>query len=546
MDVLFSALPLVVVVFLMAGPWPLPATIALPVTALGTLFIRWLWFGADFVGLSADAFAGVIAALTPILIVGGAVALFQALERGGALATWRAWLDSLNPHPIARLMTVAWAFVYLIEGASGFGTPAALAAPILVACGMPAIRAAVICLIFDTFPVTFGAVGTPVWFGMSELGLAEEDILAVGARAGIINAVVALPIVVVSLRLVVQWQTIFRSLPFIAIAVMGCVIPAAIVAQFGSEFPSLIGGGIGLVIAVIAAKFGIGLGKVDARDETENDDLADGENQQAPEASQVPSAGKVLRAFSPLLLCVALLVVTRMPFFPFKSWLTASPSGGLDLGFLQIGISAGGTLLISDIFGTTAAQKLQLLWVPGVIPFVLVALLTPWLLGVPFKTVPAAFAATWARLKGACIALIAGLILVKFLQNNEVDIPACTTILGQAMASGLGPIWPAVAPWLGALGSFFSGSGTMSNLTFAPVQMEVAQKLDLNLVHILALQTIGGGIGNMVCIHNIVAVNSILGLERSEGTVLRKTVLPMVFYALLAFVGGLIVSGLMD
>ena len=86
MDVLFSALPLVVVVFLMAGPWPLPATIALPITALGTLFIRWFWFGADVIGLSADAFAGVIAALTPILIVGGAVAVFQALERGGALA----------------------------------------------------------------------------------------------------------------------------------------------------------------------------------------------------------------------------------------------------------------------------------------------------------------------------------------------------------------------------------------------------------------------------------------------------------------------------
>jgi lactate permease len=103
-----------------------------------------------------------------------------------------------------------------------------------------------------------------------------------------------------------------------------------------------------------------------------------------------------------------------------------------------------------------------------------------------------------------------------------------------------------VAPLLGALGSFFSGSATVSNLTFGPVQHAIAERLGLDPIRVLAMQTAGAAMGNMVCIHNIVAVAAVLGVRRAaadegatsaadpSGSILRLTIGPMLVYALCA------------
>lgn len=527
MDVLLSALPLILAVLLMAGPRPQPATVALPICALVAWLVRLAWFGADPLGVHAAVIAGVLAALTPIIIVAGAIALFQVLDRSGALATWRAWLDALSPHPVARVMTVAWAFAYMIEGASGFGTPAALAAPILVACGMPALRAVVLCLVLNSVPVTFGAIGTPIWFGLDNLGQTPEQLVAIGARSALIHAYCAVPLVLAALGLAFRWATIRASLPFIVLSTLACAVPAAIIARYGNEFPSLIGGGIGLIITVLLARRGIGLGSLHA------DDAA--ELHAAPPASPVPALSQVLRAFAPLLLCVLLLVLTRIPWLPLKAWLTAAPGTWWQLGSLgEFGLGSGLRVELRGILGTAAQENISLLYLPGIIPFLLIALITPWLVGASPRCLAGAAVATWSRLRGPILALFAGLVLVRLLQQSDGVADACTAILGTALAHGLGSVWYLAAPFLGALGSFFSGSCTMSNLTFGPVQVAAARQLGHDVIGILALQAVGGALGNMVCIHNIVAANSIVGLERSEGAVLRRTILPMTGYALLA------------
>ena len=114
-------------------------------------------------------------------------------------------------------------------------------------------------------------------------------------------------------------------------------------------------------------------------------------------------------------------------------------------------------------------------------------------------------------------------------------------IIGRTFATIMGKSWPFFAPLLGALGAFFAGSATVSNLTFAAIQDSIARTLDFDRTSILALQSVGAAMGNMVAISNIVAVSSILGLVNQDGFILKGTVRPLMVYALVAGLSGLII-----
>ena len=143
---------------------------------------------------------------------------------------------------------------------------------------------------------------------------------------------------------------------------------------------------------------------------------------------------------------------------------------------------------------------------------------------------------TFARMKKPVLALSGALVFVKILMVYAEGDPSCSLIIGNALAAFAGSHWQCFASDLGALGAFFSGSNTVSNLTFGPVQSSIAQSLDLNRSVILSAQSAGGAMGNMVCINNIVAVCSILGINNKEGFILKRTVWPMITYGIIAAV----------
>ena len=130
------------------------------------------------------------------------------------------------------------------------------------------------------------------------------------------------------------------------------------------------------------------------------------------------------------------------------------------------------------------------------------------------------------RGKVKLLALLGALVMVKLLMAGGRESMVIT--IGDAFAAAAGPVWPFVASYLGALGAFFSGSATISNLTFAGIQDSIATGLGLDRTVMLALQSAGAAMGNMVCINNIVAVCSILGIANHEGAILKRTVVPMV------------------
>ena len=157
---------------------------------------------------------GLVAAAEILYIVFGAILLLNTLQESGAITAIRQSLLGISQDRRVQVIIIAWLFGSFIEGASGFGTPAVITVPLLVAIGFPAMAAVIAALIIQSTPSTFGAVGTPILIGidaglsgvpavqehLSELGLSQADYLeAVGRWAGVFHGIIGtcLPLVLV-------------------------------------------------------------------------------------------------------------------------------------------------------------------------------------------------------------------------------------------------------------------------------------------------------------------------------------------------------------
>jgi lactate permease len=260
---IFSYLPIILLIWFLTKKRSISSAKALPLTALITYFIVLIIFRHDPVLVHATLVEGLLVAWTPILIIASAVFLFKTMDVTGSLDTIRIWLNSVSKNKIAQLMIVGWAFPFLIEGASGFGTPAALAAPVLVGLGFPPVRVAILALVMNSIPVPFGAVGTPTWFGFSAIELTADETLMIGFKSAIINSVAALIIPALALMFVVKPRSVMKNWLFILLSVFVTVIPFLIIARFSYEFPTLIAGFVGLILTVVLARYKIGLSTVE-------------------------------------------------------------------------------------------------------------------------------------------------------------------------------------------------------------------------------------------------------------------------------------------
>jgi lactate permease len=528
MDFLLAILPIAVLIYVMTKKRPWPSHVSLPFAAALVYFLTLVHFRLDPNLVNATVVNGALSALTPISIIWGAILLSQTMRRSGAEGTISDWLKSVSPNPVAQLMIVGWAFPFMMEGSSGFGTPAAIAAPLLVGLGFDALGVTILTLIMNAVPVTFGAVGTPMWFGFSQVPLSPSEILSVSWKSALVHTIAALFVPIMALRFVVGWAEIRQNLVFIYLSILSCALPSLVLSRFNYEFPSLIGGAVGLCLSVLIAKYQVGLARTYAAKEGED----------APPSQP---RDRVL-AFAPYLLLIAVLVVTRVRFLPLRAWLNAeSPALPLNLGSLGIfSVSVALVFRLESIFGTSSAWSYSALFVPSLIPFVIVVLLSVPLLRIDVRTLKNALADATNRSSGTSMTLVGALIMVQLMTLGGDS--AQTMIIGQTFATLTGRAWPFFAPVLGALGAFFAGSATVSNLTFAGIQDSIARTLGFDRTSILALQSVGAAMGNMVAISNIVAVTSILGLENQDGFVLKRTVIPLLAYALIAGVAGLILA----
>lgn len=530
LNTIFSFAPVILLIWLMIKKNSMPSSKALPLTATVLYFIILIIFKADPNFVHAHVAKGLLVAWTPILIIAGAIFLFKTMETTGGLTIIKKWLNSISENKVAQLMIVGWAFPFLIEGASGFGTPAAIAAPVLVGLGFNPVRVAILALIMNSVPVSFGAVGTPTWFGFSGVELTQAETLEIGFKSALIHTLSALLIPLIALNQIVKWKSIGQNIVFILISILSTVLPFLLLAKFNYEFPSLIGGAIGLIFSVVAAQKKWGLKSTPV--EIKNGGIQSA-SPEPTEKQHIPT-GRLLKALFPLWGTILLLIITRISQLGIKSLLTAAePSISLNLGSLgELNISAALVLGLNNIFETGINWSHPLLYVPSILPFALISILAFVWNKSTMTEVRETLATTITQMKNPTLALLGALVFVNLMMMGGED--SAVNHIGQSLASATGNSWVYFASLMGALGSFFSGSATISNLTFAGIQDSIAVALNLNRTTILALQSVGGSLGNMVCINNIVAVCSVLAIGNKEGHILKQTALPMIIYAALA------------
>lgn len=529
--------PILLLVYWMVKPLPMPSHRALPLTALLILLTVLLYRKMEWLPVTATLVSGVLTALTPITIIAGAMLLMRFMEKSGAQARVNEGLMAISPNPIARLMIVGWAFVFFLEGASGFGTPSAIAAPMLVSMGFSAVRSVLFTLSVGALAVSFGGVGMPMWFGFSQLSLESELLQKVAFEASLMNLVAGLFLPVFSLSLVVGWQKVKANLVFVLLSVLACTVPATIIASFSTEFPSLVGGFIGLVLTIFLAKMGWGLDPEshDHPHHTVKEVL------EHPEIIEIPPS--LIRAMMPLILLVVLLLITRIELLGIRPLLLNTDLlMSLETAFFSFRVSEGGIFIIEDILSTGINWEYKSLYVPALIPFVLVVLVMA-----PFlnqgQNLGRIFAETGTAMKKPAIAMVGALVMVRLmLLEGQGEELSQVKVIGQELAYLAGSSWQYAAPFLGALGAFFSGSGTVSNLTFGGVQLTIAEATGISQVKILALQMVGGSAGTMACINSVVAACAVVGVKGKEGQVIRMAILPLLLYLVVALLVSLFLA----
>lgn len=500
----------------------LPATRAMPLSLLVTAAVAfWVW-QVPGVQLAASILEGWIITFTILVIVFGAIMLLNTLKAAGALAVISAGFSGVSRDHRVQVIIIAWLFGGFLEGASGFGTPAAIGAPLLVALGFPPMAAVVMALIGDSTAVSYGAIGTPVIVGLGEgiPGLSADELRSIAVTASSIDLVIASFLPVMMLALLTRffganksWREGLEIWPFALFSGLAFTLPAYLVARFvGLEFPSILGALVGLGLVVSVARRGWLLPETPWRLPV----LDGGETDIEAPPSTTKASMSLLVAWLPYLVVAGLLILTRIDSLPFKASLQS-----VSVDF-------------KHLLGTEISTSVAPLYLPGTL-FVVVAILV----AVFYRLSAAATAAVWreslGRLLPTAIALGASVPMVRIFINSGVNDAALASMpaaLGQLAAATFAHSWPVFSPFIGALGSFVAGSSTFSNMMFASLQQDAALASDLSPRVILALQMIGSNAGNMICVMNVVAAASVVKLTGKEGEVIRLTLLPALLYCL--------------
>ena len=176
---LIAFVPLIVTIYLMIGrDWG--ASKALPLAWALTAVVALVFWKMNVIDAVAFTLTGFLSALETLIIVFGAILIMNTMSRSGAMSAINGMFMGVTTDARIQAIIVGWAFGAFIEGAAGFGTPAALAAPLLISLGFPPLAAATICLIYNCTPVIFGAVGTPT---NTAFTVVKDAVIASGANA---------------------------------------------------------------------------------------------------------------------------------------------------------------------------------------------------------------------------------------------------------------------------------------------------------------------------------------------------------------------------
>lgn len=521
-------LPILIVLILMIR-FSLPAFKAMPIGWLTASILAIFIWRTPFQWVTGATFKGFMIAIDILLIVFGAVLLYFTMLEGGAIRTISRTVVGMSKDRRIQA-NLAWLLCAFFEGVAGFGTPGAIVGPLLFGMGFPAIVSAGIVLIFNSTPVSFGCIGIPVWGGVGG-SLRTEEFQRVFSLSGIefnywvnvlltryvalIHGIIGTFLPLFALYLFIKWtggekEDFKEGMVPALLAGLSFTIPYTLSAfLLGPEFPSLFGSLSAIVIYYFLIKSKIV--KVDRIY-----DFSSSSERVSPrdEGKYIPEG----KAFLPYILIALILFITRA--FP---------------GIKRI---VEGNIVIEwrRILGTEISQSLKLLNNPGLY-FLVVAIISSFFFKMKKDEIKDAWIKTVKRLAPASVALLFALALSQtmiYTSKNPFNMSSMIVMIAKGISSLTGKFYSLFAPFVGVLGAYIAGSNTVSNIMFSGFQFATAGILGLPRTIILALQVIGGAVGNMICVHNVVAVCATVGIIGREGIIIKKNLFPSILYSLLA------------
>jgi lactate permease len=481
--------------------------------------------------LAASGVKAALVTLDILFILLGALLLLTVLEQGGAIRSLHQRIAAIAADRRIQAVFIGIFFVSLIEGVAGFGTPAMLAAPLLVAIGFPIPAAVLISLTGNAVAVPFGAVGTPFLIGLTQ-GLAD----GAGASATDLATIarwligIGLPVTVGTPLLLsclltahtgAGWRTglgiwkqalaagICFSLPYGATALL-----------LGPDFPAIFGALIGGILFLGCLR--LPFLRISTPWTFPTERTADASST-ARAAEPTVSFG---RAVLPLAAAIALLILSRLSFLPLQALLQHRASWS-----------------IGSIGGVPVHHVLRPLYSPGFALLLAAAGAAPLLHLPRTRWAPLSLSVLRRAIRPALTLLtLIGMAQVLLFSGINASGMAGMPVAAARSLSHVPVPWPMLAPFVGLFGSLVTGSVTVSNILFSDFQAQTALLSGATLPLILAQQTLGAAAGNMVALHNIIAVSATVGWKDGEGSMVRLLARPAVLYAGAVAIVGLFVA----
>lgn len=500
-------------------------------TLLVALIIAVFVYGMPASTALMSASQGAVYGIFPIgWIIITSVFLYKLTVKTGQFAIIRSSVLSITEDSRLQALLIAFSFGAFLEGAAGFGAPVAITAALLVGLGFNPLYAAGLCLIANTAPVAFGAIGAPILALEGPTGIPAMEISKmVGRQLPFLSVFIPLYLVMI----MVGWKKTKEVMPAILVSGISFAVAQYLSSNFlGPELPDIVSALVSLVALAVFLRFWKPKNIYQLKSvQTELSET----NQQAY------TGGQVFKAWSPFLLLTVIISIWGIP--TIKQALAGNYEGSNAI--LQAVNTIGHAVtfkpevpflhnLIIDSAGLpiAAIYKLEFLALAGT-AILIAAFITKFIVHISFKDWFLTFGETMNELKFPIIT-IASVVGFAYVTNSS----GMSATLGLTLAK-TGALFPFFSPFLGWIGVFITGSDTSANLLFGSLQKITATSIGMDPVLAVAANSSGGVTAKMISPQSIAVACAAVGLAGKESDLLRFTLkhsfLLLLFIAVLTY-----------
>ena len=528
-----AALVPIIFFFLALAVFRLKGHVAGAITLLLSLLIAVFVYHMPVDKALASAVYGFFYGLWPIAwIIVAAVFLYKLTVKSGQFEIIRSSVLSITTDQRLQVVLIGFSFGAFLEGAAGFGAPVAITAALLVGLGFNPLYAAGLCLIANTAPVAFGALGIPIIVAGQVSGV---DAFKIGAMAGRQLPILSVVVPFWLVAMMDGWRGVRETWPALLVAGGTFAISQFFTSNFiGPELPDI----TSALLSMVCLTLFLRVWQPANLRETEFSSLnADGTatlggvggGGRADSESQY-RFGQIFKAWSPFLILTVLVTLWTMK--PFKALFL--PGGALESWVAVINVPYLHELvlkaapIVANPTPMPAIYKFDLVSASGTAIF-LAALISMAILRIGVKSGAATFGDTLRELKWPVLTI--GMVLAFAFVTNYSGM---STTLALVLA-GTGAAFPFFSPFLGWLGVFLTGSDTSSNALFGSLQATTAHQLGVSDTLLVAANTTGGVTGKMISPQSIAVACAATGMVGRESDLFRFTVKHSLIFA--AFIG---------